>query len=102
VLPGVAAKLGDPRTMPASDDPDLTARAYALSIHNGQTPVSVRPEGDNGGFVAKMPDGAFITFRPAGQASWKTLTSTSSVDINDPVINRLNGGMRLKLKFPRK
>jgi filamentous hemagglutinin len=102
VLPGVAAKLGDPRTMPATDDPDLTAKAYISEIQSGQSPDSVEPLGEDGGFVAKMPDGAYIVFRPAGQASWKTSASTASVDINEPVINRLNGGTRLKLKFPRK
>jgi Phage portal protein len=100
-LPGVADKLGDPRTMPASDDPDAAARAYVAKIYNGQTPESVRPEGD-GGFVVKMPDGAYIIFRPAGQASWRTLPSTASVDINDAVVNTLNGGTPLKLKFPKR
>ncbi len=36
-LPGVADKLGAPRTMPASDDPDSTARAYVLKAYNGQS-----------------------------------------------------------------
>jgi phage portal protein BeeE len=101
-LPGVADKLGDPRTMPASDDPNLTARAYVVKAYNGQSPTSLTPLGETGGFVVKMPDGTFITFRPAGQASEKTKASTTSVDINGPAINSLNGGVRLKLKFPRK
>jgi len=87
--------------MPASDDPDAAARAYVAKIYNGQTPDSVRSEGD-GGFVVKMPDGAYITFRPAGQASWRTLPSTASVDIHDAVIDALNGGTPVKLKFPKR
>lgn len=63
-LPGVADKLCDPRTMPASDDPDSTARAYVLTAYNGQSPASLTPLGETGGFVVKMPDGTFITFRP--------------------------------------
>ena len=49
-----------------------------------------------------MPDGAYITFRPAGQASSKTLASTASVDINDAKLKQLNHGEFLKLKFPKK
>ncbi len=101
-LPGIAGKLGDPRTMSASDDPNLAARAYASKIQNGQTPVWVRPEAEDGGFVAKMPDGAFITFRPAGKASWRTPASTASVDINDARLSELNAGKVLKLKFPKR
>jgi filamentous hemagglutinin len=88
--------------MPVSDDPDSTARAYVSKIQNGQTPVWVRPEGEDGGFVAKMPDGAFITFRPAGQASSRTPASTASVDINDARLSELNAGKVLKLKFPKR
>ncbi len=49
-----------------------------------------------------MPDGAYITFRPAGQASAETEPTTASVDINDSNINQLNAGKMLKLKFPKK
>jgi filamentous hemagglutinin len=90
--------------MPASDDPNAAALSYVSKIYNGQTPTSVRTGGNlpTGSFVAAMPDGAFITFRPAGQASRLTLDSTASVDINEATINALNGGDPLKLKFPRK
>jgi hypothetical protein len=102
VLTGNAEKLGDPRTMPASDDPDLTAQAYVLKIYNGQTPVSLTALGEEGGFVADMPDGAFITFRPAGQASWRTMSSTASVDIKGERLGQLNADQVLKLKFPKR
>jgi hypothetical protein len=101
VLPGEADNVGDVRTMPASADPDLTARAYVLRAYNGQSPVSTRPVGEDGSFVVKLPDGATITYRPAGQASWRTLSTTASVDVNDAVVNALNGGKRLKLTFPK-
>jgi filamentous hemagglutinin len=64
--------------------------------------MSLTRLGESGGFVVKMPDDTYITFRPAGQASERTPASTASVDINGPAINALNGGARLKLKFPRK
>jgi len=100
-LPGTQAKADGVRTMPASEDPNATALAYTQKTYNGQTPSPITAL-ETGGFVAKMPDGAFVTFRPAGQAGPKTLDTTASVDINDPAINRLNGGQPLKLKFPRK
>ena len=100
-LPGVADRTGVPRAMPASDDPNASARAYVNRIYNGQTPESVRSDNE-GGFVAKLPDGAYITFRPAGKASWRALPSTASVDVNDAVLNALNGGTPLKLKFPKR
>jgi hypothetical protein len=100
-LPGTFVKGADARTMPGSDDPTATALAYAEKAYNGQAPSSVTTLRD-GGFVAEMPDGAFITFRPAGQASAKTEPTTASVDINDPKINQLNSGAVLKLKFPKK
>ncbi len=100
-LPGRCVPNVRPRTMPASDDPDLAARTYIKQIYNGQTPSSITPS-ENGGFIAKMPDGAIITFRSAGQASAKTELTTATVDINDPKINQLNGGSVLKLKFPKR
>jgi hypothetical protein len=99
--PGVADKLGAPRAMPGSDDPDSAAQTFVLKAYNGQKPSSLTPLGD-GGFIAQMPDGAYITYRPAGQASSKTPASTASVDINDAKLKQLNGGEFLKLKFPKK
>src|SRR5271165_3239241 len=90
------------RNRPAirSDDPNFAAQDYIQRAYNGQT-RSITP-GEDGGFIATLPDGAIITFRPAGQASEKTESSTASVDINDSKINQLNGGRPLKLKFPKK
>ena len=101
VLPGEAPRLGVPRSMPPLDDPNSTAQDFVLKAYGGRTPLSVDPLSD-GGFVAKMSERSAITFRPARQASRKTPSTTASVDINDPMINQLNGGQPLKLKFPGK
>ena len=87
--------------MSASDDPTATAKEYAVGLYKGQSPKSEKQLSD-GGFVMQLPDGSFITFRPAGQASDKTEPTTATVEINDPKIKQLNGGYVLKLKFPRK
>jgi filamentous hemagglutinin len=104
-LPGDGANgLGNPRTMPASADPNSAASEFVNSIYNGQTPVSVTPIGDpnSGAFVAKMPDGTYITFRSAGQAGGKTSDTTATVEVNGDAINSWNGDRPLKLKFPKK
>ncbi len=104
VLPGESAgRPGSPRTMPASDDPNAAALDFIANAYNGQKPISVNtPENlAPGGFFALLPDGTYITFRPAGQASSRTLDTTANVDINTPKINAFNGGEPLKLKFPR-
>jgi filamentous hemagglutinin len=90
--------------MASSGDPNAAALNYIATIYNGQTPTSISIGGDlrPGMFIATMPDGASITFRPAGQASSRTLDTTANVDINDSEINALNGGARLKLKFPKR
>ena len=100
-LPGTPEPGTWTRTMPASDNPTATAKDYAIGLYNGQSPKSEKPLGD-GGFIAELPDGSFITFRPAGQSSDKTEPTTATVDINDPKLEQLNGGKVLKLKFPRK
>ena len=100
-LPGTPQPGTWARTMPASHNPTATAKDYAIGLYNGQT-SDVREAVGDAGFIAKLPDGSFITFRPAGQASNKTEPTTATVDINDPKIKQLNGGRERKLKFPRK
>ncbi len=103
VLPDESASgPGSPRTMPASDEPNRAALEFIARAYNGQEPASIdRPETlAPGGFVALLPDGTYITFRPAGQAGPLTLDSTASVDVNSPTIRALNGNRSLKLKFP--
>ena len=103
-LPGVSpGGSAGGRNMPASDDPNAAALAYVQRIYNGQTPTSVTPiAGQPGAFYAQMPDGAFVTYRPAGQASERTPSTSATVEINDQTIKGLNGGTPLKLKFPQK
>jgi hypothetical protein len=100
-LPGTAEQDSTVRTMPASNNPTATAKDYATGLYDGQIPKSQKPLGD-GGFIAELSDGSFVTFRPAGQASDKTEPTTATVDINDTKIKQLNGGRVLKLKFPKK
>jgi hypothetical protein len=69
-LPGVADKLGAPVQCL---HPTIPIRRHA--------PLSSRPT---------MEDGAYITFRPAAQASSKALASTASVGINDAKLKQLN------------
>jgi hypothetical protein len=76
VLPGDGALgLGNPRTMPASENPNLAALQYVTKIYNGQIPISVTMIKDpaSGLFYATMPDGTVIAFRSAGQAGAATL-----------------------------
>jgi hypothetical protein len=79
-LPGTYVPGVDGRTMPASDDPNATALKYAKSLYNEATatPVASGLE-KNGGFVARLPDGAYITYRPAGLSGKATLSTTASV-----------------------
>ena len=103
-LPGQHVPGVDGRTMPASDDPDTAALEYAKSLYDEQAATAV-PSGleENGGFVVRLPDGAYITYRPAGLAGKATLPTTTTVEINDPGgVNAVNGGKPLKLKFPKK
>ena len=92
------------RTMPPSDDPNNAALRYIVDIMEGQRPVSFRSGGDlpSGGFVIELPDGTFVTYRPAGQASFRTDPATATVDVNGPGINMLNRGRKLELKFPKR
>jgi hypothetical protein len=64
-LPGVADKLGAPRAMPASDDPDSAARAFVLKAYNGQKPSSLTPLGA-GWRIYYVPPGGAGEFEDAG------------------------------------
>ncbi|MBN8753338.1 hypothetical protein, partial [Variovorax sp.] len=61
-------------------------------------PLVVVPIG--GGWLAKIPDGTAILYRPAGQAT-KTSPSTASVDINSPSVRDINRNEPAKFKFPK-
>ncbi|MBB5866586.1 VENN motif pre-toxin domain-containing protein, partial [Xanthomonas sp. 3058] len=101
-LPGrPISGLGTPREMPATSDPDLAAETLAKEFFGGVKP-SDATNMKNGSWRAKTPDGTWVTYRPAGIASDKTLQTTASLDINGKSVNLANGGEHnvLKLKFP--
>lgn len=62
--------------------------------------VNIKPIKE-GGWSAQLPDGTYVVYRPAGQAT-RTAADTASVDINGPAVNAANAGRPLKLKFPPK
>jgi hypothetical protein len=64
--------------------------------------IPLLPGLDDRAFFAKLPDGAFVTYRPAGAAGPKTPDTTATVEVNDPTINPMNGSEVLKLKFPKR
>lgn len=105
VLPGKPiGGPGTPREMPSSPNPTATAENFVLQLF-GSTPVSKKPmAGCAGCWRAQLPDGGWVTYRPAGQASHQTASTTATVEINSPRINSLNANKTkdqiLKLKFP--
>lgn len=102
-FPGVATRLGTPRTMPASDDPASAAQSFIRQLTTGRDYVPVATDLDTqGGYVFQLAGGTYITYRPPGASSERTEATTANVDINSPKINAMNGGKRLKLKFPKK
>jgi filamentous hemagglutinin len=100
-LPSGIGGTGTPIPMPATADASATAEQFATAAFNGQTPVKVI---DNitgeGSWVAIMPDGTAITYRPAGQASALTDPGTATVEINSPSVRSINNGDVAKFKFP--
>ena len=62
---------------------DATALQYVYSIYNGQIPNSVTSIASSpNAFIASMPDGSYITYRPSGQASERTPGDMATVEIN--------------------
>jgi hypothetical protein len=89
--------------MPASDDPASEADNFIRGSTTGRTYVRVKTDLDaQGGYVIRLDDGTYITYRPPGVSSEKTDPTTASVDINSPQIRTMNRGQVLKLKFPKK
>jgi hypothetical protein len=102
-LPGLSEPGADARTMAASDNPSAEALDYAKNLYDQKTATLVATGlEDRGGFAVKLPNGAYITYRPAGLGGRATLPTTATVEVNDPKVNELNGGQHLKLKFPKK
>ena len=110
-LPGntLSGKLGGPREMNRSPNPNQTAEAFAIR-YLGRKPMADELKngfGMNGGncvgcWRATTPNGT-IVYRPAGYAGKDTLPTTATVEIHkNPAIRSLNNNENLKLKFPIK
>ena len=109
-LPMRSRRTGDCPERPTNSAHPVQCQSPTIPIRR-RGPLSSRPTMDKNRvpksfgrwrFQRTMPDGAYITFRPAGQASPETPDSTANVDINDAKLKQLNGGEFLKLKFPKK
>jgi hypothetical protein len=89
--------------MPGSDDPVSAAQDFIGQLTSGGTYVPVQTDLDaQGGYVIRLADGTYITYRPPGVSSERTEPTTASVDINSPQIEAMNRGRPLKFKFPKK
>ncbi|WP_258042029.1 hemagglutinin repeat-containing protein [Pseudomonas syringae] len=96
---------GTPREMPATPNPTATANDFVSKVFNGAQIAKKSIPNCDGCWRAQTSDGAWVTYRPAGQASGATSSTTATVEINSTTINNLNanGSGRaqiLKLKFP--
>nr|WP_246408003.1 hypothetical protein [Neisseria musculi] len=109
-LPGTPiGKLGTPRTMPASINPNATAERFAETFL-GRRPTQeelrrgMKMNRGNcaGCWNAQMADGSTIIYRPAGKASRATDINTATVEIHkSSKFTPLNGNNELlKFKFP--
>lgn len=101
-LPPVTGVNGGAIERPATANPNQTAEQFARDAFNGQTPVSTKPiDGKSGAWVAELPDGTHVTYRPAGQASSSTLDTTATVEVNSPSVKAINKNAPAKFKFPQ-
>ena len=97
--PGIGG-IGTPIPMPTSSNPNQTAEEFARNAFNGQTPDSVQTGvAGPGSWLAKLPDGTIVLYRPAGEAT-RTSADTASVDINGAGVRSINNGRPAKFKFP--
>jgi filamentous hemagglutinin len=100
--PGIGG-TGTPIPMAPSNNPNQAAEDFARSAFNGQTPSSVRTDiAGPGSWLATLPDGTNVLYRPAGQASNRTDSNTATVEVNNPSIRNINMGEQAKFKFPQK
>ncbi|SEJ60669.1 hemagglutinin repeat-containing protein [Achromobacter sp. NFACC18-2] len=100
-LPAGIGGAGTPIPMLPTKNPDATAEDFALGAFNGQKPLKVLNDiSGPGSWVAIMPDGTAITYRPAGQASSATADTTATVEVNSASIKEINSGKIAKFKFP--
>lgn len=80
---------GTPREVPSSLNPNETAESFAQNVL-GRTPTveelatGAKMNRGNcpGCWIAKAGDGTWVTYRPAGNASSSTLSTTATVELN--------------------
>ncbi|GAB1848681.1 hypothetical protein MyNCGM683_35570 [Achromobacter xylosoxidans] len=107
-LPGTPGKdPGSPRSMPASANPNATAENFAEQIFDGARIDKLLLDDCPGCWRAEAADGTWVTYRPGGQASARTSSTTATVEVNNDTIRALNVDKKgdphiLKLKFPVK
>jgi hypothetical protein len=100
-LPNGIGGTGTPIPMEPTPNPNAAAEQFAKAAFNGQTPVRVvNNVTGEGSWVAILPDGTAVTYRPAGQASSATATTTATVEINSSAVKSINNGNVAKFKFP--
>ncbi len=96
---------GTPREMPASPNPSATAENFVSQVFGGSQISKKSIAGCVGCWRGQTAEGAWVTYRPAGQASAAIPSTTATVEINSSSLNALNAnqagkGQILKLKFP--
>ncbi|WP_177316588.1 hypothetical protein [Burkholderia ubonensis] len=99
-LPAGIGGVGTPIPMPPSSNPNESAEQFAKDAFNGQTPAKVvNNVTGEGSWVAILPDGTAVTFRPTVQASSKTAGDTATVEVNNSAVKAINRGEIAKFKF---
>lgn len=100
--PGIGGP-GTPIPMPPSTNPNDVAEKFARDAFNGQIPTTIIKDlSGAGSWLAKLPDGTVVLYRPAGTASYRTDTNTATVEVNNSEILAINRGEQAKFKFPKK
>ena len=99
--PGIGGP-GTPIPMPPSTNPNDVAEKFARDAFNGQIPTTIIKDlSGAGSWLAKLPDGTVVLYRPAGTASYRTDTNTATVEVNNSEILAINRGEQAEFKFPK-
>lgn len=96
---------GTPREMRSTLDPIRIAEDFAIQLFDGGS-IDKKPLGPKciGCWRAQTPDGAWVTYSPAGQAGSHTSPATATVEVNGPRVNIINARTSgaaeiMKMKF---
>ncbi|MBQ9259856.1 MAG: hypothetical protein IJ187_08420 [Neisseriaceae bacterium] len=99
-------KLGSPREMPITRNPNATAQDFVQKygqLNGGLVKAETIPMKNGEIFTRyQLGNGGFINFRHVGAASNRTAPTTATVEINNAQIKAINGDKALKLKFPKR